>query len=126
MWAGVGLGYPVARCLTSTGLRDGGWICRKFQMAKDLVDHLTLRDDGDEPQHSALTKRTRGHIQCKDPLEQPCPAPARRRGVCLRCVKTLLTWCREDRPTQVAVWRQAPAIAHQVDVWQGDQRRQLL
>src|SRR2546423_13790579 len=31
-----------------------------------------------------------------------------------------------DRPTQVAVRREAAPIAHQMDVWQGDQRRELL
>ena len=46
---GVGLGHPVERCLASTGRRDGGWVCRKFQMAEDLADDLTLRDDGDDP-----------------------------------------------------------------------------
>ena len=31
----VGLGDPVARGLASTGRRDGGWVCREFQMAED-------------------------------------------------------------------------------------------
>src|SRR5881409_3981468 len=44
-----GLGHPVKGFLAGTGRRDGGWICRKFQMAEDLADDLALRDDGDEP-----------------------------------------------------------------------------
>src|SRR5262249_35691037 len=75
------LGHPIARYLAGTGRCDGGWVCRKFQMAEDLADDLALRDDGDEPQHPALAKGTRSHIQVKHPLEQPRPAPARRRGV---------------------------------------------
>src|SRR5262249_60733510 len=88
--------------------------------------HLPLRDDGNDAQGPALTPRTRDHLQAKDPLQQPRPAPARRRGARSRLVEALLAWCREDRPTQMAVWRQAPAIAHEMDVWQGPQRRQLL
>jgi hypothetical protein len=37
-------------------------------MAEDLVDHLALRDDGEEPQGPALTPRAVRHIQAKDPL----------------------------------------------------------
>src|SRR5262249_27141196 len=102
--------------LASTGRRDGGWVYSEFQMAKDLVDYLTLRDDGDEPQHSALAKGTRGHIQVKHPLEQPRPAPARRCGVRL-LVHPLLPERREDRPTHMAVRRQTAAIAHQMNLW---------
>jgi len=121
----VALGDPVTWCLAGTGRRDGRGVCRQFQMVEELANDLTLRDDGDEPQRPALTKRAVHHIQRKDPLQQPRPVPARRPGVPLR-VHPLLTWCREDRPTQVAVWRQTPPIAHQMDVWQGDQCRQLL
>jgi hypothetical protein len=45
----VALGDPVEWCLARTGRRDGGWVYREFQMAKDLADHLALCDDGDEP-----------------------------------------------------------------------------
>ena len=45
----VGLGDPVTWSLAGTGRRDGGWVCSTFQMAKDLADHLTLRNNGDEP-----------------------------------------------------------------------------
>src|SRR5262249_50031868 len=74
--AGVGLGDPVTGCLASTGRRDGGWVYSEFQMAEDFAYHLALRDDGDEPQRSLLTKRAAGHLHVKDPLEQPCPVPA--------------------------------------------------
>ena len=85
-------------------------------MAEDLADHLALRDDGDEPQHALLTPGAAGHLQRKDPLEQPRPTLARRRGARLRLVEALLAWRREDRPTQMAVRRQTAAIAHQVAV----------
>jgi hypothetical protein len=38
-------------------------------MAEDFANHRALRDDGDEPQCSTLTERTRDHLQAKDPLE---------------------------------------------------------
>src|SRR5215510_14279449 len=122
----TGLGDPVTWCLVGTGRRDGGWVCREFQMAEDFANHRALRDDGDEPQHSALAKGTRSHIHVEHPLEQSRPTPARRRGACLRLVKALLPWRREDRPTQMAVRRQAAAIPYQVDVGQGHQGRQFL
>ena len=46
----VGLGHPVERCLATTGRRDGWWVCRKFQMAEDLAEHLALCDDGNDPE----------------------------------------------------------------------------
>src|SRR5262245_24117074 len=115
----VDLGDPVAWDLASTGRRDGRGVYSTFQMAEDLADHFALRNDGDEPQSPALTPRAVHHIQRKHPLEQPCPAPARRRGARLWLVEALLTWRRDNRLTQVAVRRQAPPIAHQMDVGQG-------
>src|SRR5262249_43627761 len=56
----AGLGDPVTWCLAGTGRRNGGWVCREFQMAEDLANDLTLRDDGNESQHPALTKGTHG------------------------------------------------------------------
>jgi hypothetical protein len=94
-------------------------------MAEDLVDHRALRDDGDEPQGPALTPRAVHHIQGKDPLQQPGPASARRPGDRLR-VHPLLAWGGDDAPMQVAVWRQTAAIAHQMDVREGHQCRQIL
>ena len=84
---GVGLGERVD-LLASTGRRDGGWVCSKFQMPEDLADHLALRDGGDDPQRPALTKRAACHIQRKDALEQPRPAPARRRRCRVSCSST--------------------------------------
>src|SRR5215831_1002776 len=114
----VGLVECVA-LLAGTGWRDGGWVGRKFQVVKDLADDLTLRDDRDDPQHALLTPRAAGHIQRKDPLQQPRPAPARRWGARLRLGETLLASRRDDTSAQVAVRRQTAAIAHQMDVWQG-------
>ena len=122
----VGSGDPVTWCLAGTGRSDGRGVCSPFEMAEDLVDHRALRDDGDEPQGPARTKRAAGHIQRQDSLEQPRPAPARRRGTHLRRVEALLTWGWDDCPTQVAVRRQTAPIAHEMDVGQGYEGGQLL
>src|SRR5215831_8037949 len=121
----MGLGHPVTGCLAGTGRRDGGWVGSTFQMAEDLADHCALCDDGDEPQCPALTKRAVCHIQRQDPMQQPRPAPARRPGVRLR-VHPLLAWRRDDTPTEVAVRREAAPITHEMHVWQGHERGQLL
>jgi hypothetical protein len=95
-------------------------------MTEDLADHLALRDDGDEPQRPALTPRAVHHIQRKRPMQQLCPAPMRRRDRGLLYLQPLLARGGDDAPAQMAVRRQAPPIAHEMDVGQGDQRRQLL
>jgi hypothetical protein len=41
-------------------------------MAKDLADHRALRDDGDEPQRTALAKRTGDHLQMKHSPQELC------------------------------------------------------
>src|SRR5262249_32284288 len=96
------------------------WVCRAFQMAEDLTDHLALRDDSDEPQRPALTPRTGSHLQVKDSPQEPGPSPIRGSRLRCRAVHPLLGQCRDDTPAEMAVRRQAPPIAHQVDVWQGD------
>ena len=95
-------------------------------MAENFADHFALRDDGDEAQRPALAPGTGSHLQVKHPLEQPCPAPARRRGTCRRLVEALLPWRREDRAAQMAVRREAPPIAHEMHMRQGHERRELL
>src|SRR5262245_13661357 len=108
----VGLGDPVIGCWARTGRCDGGWVCSALQMTEERADHLALRDDGDEPPQARLTPGAARHSQRKDPLEQPRPAPARRRGARLRLVAALLPEGREDRPPQVAVRGEAAPIAH--------------
>src|SRR5947209_16991994 len=49
--------------------------------------------------------------------ECPCAPPP---------LQPLLARGGTDRPLQVAVRREAAPIAYQMDVWQGDQRRELL
>lgn len=44
----VALGDPVIWCLAGTGRGNGRGVCRELQMAEDLANDLTLRDDGDE------------------------------------------------------------------------------
>jgi hypothetical protein len=41
------------------------------------VDHLALRNGGNNTQRRLLTPGAARHVQCKDTLRQPCPAPAR-------------------------------------------------
>src|SRR5262245_14157161 len=122
----VALGHPVTWCLAGTGRRERRWICREFQMAEDLANDLTLRDDGNESQHSALTKRARAHLQGKHALQESRPCPIRVAPRRLLPVSPLLARCGDDAFAEMAVRRQAPPIAHQMDMGQGDQRRQLL
>jgi hypothetical protein len=56
-------------------------------MAQDLADHCTLRDDGDDAEGPALTPRAVRHIQRKDPMQQPCPAPMRRQNALLQAYR---------------------------------------
>ena len=94
-------------------------------MLEDLPHALAVRDGGDDPQRPPLTQGAARHIQRKHALEQSRPAPARRPGVRRLLVHALLAWRGDNRPTQVAVRRQTPAIAHQVDARQGHERCQL-
>src|SRR5215831_1241213 len=92
--------------------RNGGWVCSEFQMAEDLANDLTLRDDGDESQHPALTKWTRAHLQGKHALQEPGPGPIRSAPLRLLPVQPLLTRGGHDRVAQVTVGRQTAAITH--------------
>ena len=63
---------------------NGAWVQRTLQMPEALSDHLAVREDCDDPQRPPLTPGAACHIQCKNALQQSCPAPAgqarRRRG----------------------------------------------
>jgi len=119
-------GGPGEGFLVDTRRGKRGWICGTFQMPEDLPDHLALRDGGDDPQHPPLTPGAARHVHRKDALEQPRPAPARRRCAVLLFLHTLLARRGDDRPTQVAVRRQTAPIAHQVEPRQGHEGGQLL
>src|SRR5262249_53489030 len=101
--AGVGLGNRVTCGLASAGRRNGGWVCREFQMAKDLADHCALWDDSNESQHPALTKWTRAHLQGKHALQESGPGPIR--GALLRLLRVypLLTRGGDDPPAEVVI-----------------------
>src|SRR5215471_3745708 len=122
----VGLGDPVTWGLASTGRRDGRWVGRAFQMAQDHTHHLTLRDDGDEPQRPLMAPRAGSHLQAKDPPQEPGPGPIGGAPRRLLRVHPLLAWCGDDTAAEVAVRRQTAAIAHQRHVRQGHEGRQLL
>ena len=72
-------------------------------LAENLADHLGLGDDGDNPQRPLTAKRTGGHIQGKHPLQEPRPAPARRRCRRLVPLHALLTRRRRDHTAQAAM-----------------------
>ncbi len=119
-------GGPGEGFLADTRWGNGRWVHGELQMPEDLPDHLAVRDGRDDPQRPPLTPGTACHIQCKDALQQSCPAPARRPGVRLLLVHALLAWRGDDRTAQAAVRRSTAAIAYQMDAWQGHQGRQLL
>ena len=91
-------GGPGEGFLADTGRGNGRWVCRQLQMLEDLPDDLAVRDGGDEPHRPPLTPGAARHVKRKDPLEQPCPAPARRSRVGRLLVHALLAWRRDDRP----------------------------
>jgi hypothetical protein len=95
-------------------------------MAQDLADYRALRDDSDEPQCPALAQRTGGPFQGKHALLELGAAPARRSRIGLLLIYTLLTWGREDHPTQAAVRCEAAPIPHQVNLGQRHECCQFL
>jgi hypothetical protein len=88
----VALGDPVTWCLAGTSRRDGRGVCSPFEMAEDLTDHRALGDDGNEPQCSALAKRTGDHLQGKHASQELSPRPIRGARVRILSVYPLLTW----------------------------------
>src|SRR5262249_9174390 len=123
--AGVGL-VEHEYLWATTGGCNGRWDGRELEMPQDARDHRLLGDDSNDPECTTSAKGTRGHIQAKDAAQQPGPRPVRGARVRLCPVQPLLARGGTDRPTQVAVRREAAPIAHQMDVWQRDQRRELL
>ena len=112
--------------LATTGWGNGRWDGRELEMPQDARDHRLLGDHGNDPERATVAKGTGGHIQPKDTAQQPGPRPVRGTSVSLLPVQPLLARGGTDRPAQVAVRREAAPIAHQMDVWQRDQRRELL
>src|SRR5215831_17493309 len=106
--------------------RNGGWVCSEFQMAEDLANDLTLRDDGDESQHPVLTQWTHGHLQGKHALQEPGPGPIRAAPLRLLPVHPLLAWSGTDGLAQCAMGCQTAGIADEVHTRQGHERGQLL
>jgi hypothetical protein len=72
-------------------------------MAEDLANDLTLRDDGKESQHPALTKGTGSHLQGKHALQEPGPGPIRGPPLRLLPVHPLLAWGGTDCLAQCAM-----------------------
>jgi len=103
-----------------------GWVDCALQMLEHLPDHLALGHGGDAPQHPTLTPQAVCHSPCKDALQQPCPAPARRPRVRRLRVHPWLARRGDDRPAQGAVQGQTSTIASQMDPRQGHERGQLV
>src|SRR5262245_28852004 len=116
--------YEAFLATTGRGHRRGDR--RQLEMSEDTRNDRLLSDDGNDTQRDPAAKRTGAHIQPKDAAQQPSPGPVRGARVRFLRVQPLLARGGTDRPTQVAMRRQAAPIAHQVDVRQGDQRRELL
>jgi hypothetical protein len=112
--------------LAHTGRGNRRWDGGELEMPQDARDHRLLGDDGNDAECAATAKGTRGHIQPKDAASQPGPRPVRGARVRLRPVQPLLARGGTDRPTQVAVWREAAPIAHEMDARQGHEGGQLL
>src|SRR5262249_17219148 len=73
-----------------------------------------------------MAKRTGAHLQPKDAAQQSGPRPVWGGRWRLLPVYPLLARGGDGAFAPVAVRCQTAAIAHQMDVGQGDQRRQLL
>src|SRR6266699_4955183 len=112
--------------LAPTGRGNRRWDGGELEMPQDARDHRLLGDDGHDAERAPAAEGDGGHLQPKDAAQQPGPRPVRGARVRLLPVQPLLARGGTDRPTQVAVRREAAPIAHQMDVWQGDQRRELL
>jgi hypothetical protein len=148
-----GFGDPVMGCLAGTGRGNGWWVCSALQMTEDRADHCTLHDHGDEPPGLAWTQRAVGPIQRTGALEQPRPAPVGCTAIVAVLSADIWTprasllpyhdrgdgghasgssipcWRRVGRMAPrrgLCGARQPPYIAHQMDVWERDQRCELL
>ncbi len=112
--------------MAPTGRGNRRWDRCQLEMPQDARDHRLLGDDSNDPERATAAKGTGGHIETKDAAQQPGPRPVRGARVRLRPVQPLLAWGGTDRPPQVAVWREAAPIAHQMDARQGHEGGQLL
>src|SRR5215831_8839026 len=111
---GVGL-VERSYLLVPTGRGHGRWDGGELEMPEDTRNDRLLRDDGNDVQRAPAAKGTDAHLQPKNAAQQPSPRPVRGARWRLLPVQPLLAQCRTDRPTQMAVGRQAAPIAHQMD-----------
>src|SRR5215831_15462031 len=108
--------------LATTGRGNGRGHGGQLEMPQDACDHRLLGDDRNDAECAPSAKRTGAHIETKDAAQQSGPRPVRGGRWRLLPVQPLLARGGDDAFAQVAVRRQAAAIAHQMDVGQGDQR----
>ena len=79
------------------------WVHRALQRPEDLLDHLALRDGGDEPQRPLRSVRAARPLHRQDAREQLRRARARRSRVGLLLVHPLRAWRRDAGPPPGAV-----------------------
>src|SRR6266705_4833589 len=122
----VGLGNPIDRCLATTGRGNRRWDGGKLAMTQDARDDRLLGHGGNNAERAASAQGTGGHVQRKHAPQEPGPAPGRWARLRLIPIPTLLARRWDNRLSQLAVRRQTPRRADEVDARQGDERRQLL
>jgi hypothetical protein len=88
-------------------------------MTQDARDDRLLGHGGNNAERAASAQGTGGHIQRKHAPQEPGPAPGRCASLRLILIHTLLARRWENRLSQLAVRRQTPSIADEVDARQG-------
>jgi len=88
-------------------------------MTQDARDDRLLGNSSNNTERAASAKGTGGHIQRKHAPQEPGPAPGRGPKRRLLPVHPPLARCRNDRVPKLAMRRQTPRIAHQMDARQG-------
>jgi hypothetical protein len=112
--------------LASTGRGNRRWDGGQLAMTQDARDDRLLGNSSNKTERAAAAQGTSGHIQRKYTPQEPGPAPGRGPKRRLLPVHPPLARCRNDRVPKLAMRRQTPRIAHQMDARQGDERCQLL
>jgi hypothetical protein len=95
-------------------------------MVENLAENVSLGDGGNDLQRPPPTRGAAFQVEGEDTLQQSCPVPVRR--ACLRflAVYTLLARCGNNRGPELAMRRETPRVAHQVDTRQGHECHKLL
>src|SRR5262245_52984139 len=140
LWAHTGVGF-VERTylLAKAGRGNGRWNGGQLEVTQDAGHHRLLGDSSDDASCATAAKRkvarlppstqwrkTGGRSQITHATHQSGPVPIRCSRLLFLAIDTLLARCENKRVAKLAIRRQAAGIAHEVDTWQGYERRQLL